>query len=131
MKIFYSVMSFLTAFFFTLNCACFAQENSPKIISDSQTLANLKESYTKTSKGQDSSEQTKKNNNTNIKKQNKNIFAFLKKTSKTFLKHILSATIDYAVASIIGNLIELKIKNKNKNDLNDNLWLLRDPCCQC
>lgn len=132
MKIFYKIMSFLTAFFFTLNCACFAEENSrfsqdnTLSLSDQNNKNVLDKSYSKTFK----------NNKTKGKKQkfdfnflSEKIIYILKSFGIPFVKHIFSAIIDYTVASMIGNLIEIKIKNKNNP--HDTFWLLRDPCCQC
>lgn len=140
MKIFYKIMSFVAVFFFTLNCACFAEENpnfsqdkeislseqDDKDIPKNSNLIVLDKSYGKTLKNNETKEKTQKFNFNFL---NEKIGYILKSFTTPFLKHIFSGIIDYAVASIIGNLIEIKIKNKNNH--NDTFWLLRDPCCQC
>lgn len=140
MKIFYKIMSFVTVFFFTLNCACFAEEspnfsqdnkislseqNNKDILKNSNVKV-LDKSYSKALKNNETKEKTQK---FNFNLLNEKIIYILKSFGIPFLKHILSAIIDYTVASTIGNLIEIKIKNKNNP--HDTFWLLRDPCCQC
>ena len=125
MKTFYKIMSFVTVFFFTLNCACFAQENTTISSNDTQSLLDFKNEVS-SKKSKDSKKEGRKINFNNKVKKISQIF---KSYGVSLLKHILSAIIDYTVASIIGNLIEVKIKNKNNP--HDTFWLLRDPCCQC
>lgn len=139
MKIFYKIMSFVTVFFFTLNCACFAEEN-PNFSQDNEISLSeqnndipknsnvnvLDKSYSKTLRNNETKEKTQKFNFNFL---NEKIGYILKSLATPFLKHIFSAIIDYTVASVIGNLIEIKIKNKNNP--HDTFWLLRDPCCQC
>lgn len=140
MKIFYKIMSFVAVFFFTLNCACFAEENpnfsqdkeislseqDDKDIPKNSNVNVLDQTYDKPFKIKELKNQTSKFELDFLKEK---IVYLLKTFGITFIKHIFSGIIDYAVASIIGNLIEIKIKNKNNP--HDTFLLLRDPCCQC
>lgn len=105
MKIFYKIISFLTIFCFTLNCTSFASENPQKIPPIALSLTNFINKNPIT-KEKSSKKQVQKFDFNKVKQK-------LSHFGISFLKHIFSAIIDYCVASIMENLIQMKIKNKN------------------